>query len=293
MAKRDDKNNKQAGDTPLPASFKLNDPDLPEEIASRTITSGGYPYKKRMKRKDFKSVLHTLQVELCKLQSYNLKTGQRIVCLFEGRDSAGKGSCIRHFSRHLNPRHTRSVALPKPTTAEQGQLYFQRYAEHLPTSGEIVLFDRSWYNRAGVERVMGFCTERELATFLREAPIFEGLLVRDGIRFFKFFLSIGREMQIKRFHQRRHDPLKQWKLSPIDIAALAKWDAYTEARDEMLRFTHTSIAPWHIILANDQRRARIEAIRTVLLSTEYEGRDPDAIGEANEKIIGVGPDFLV
>jgi polyphosphate kinase 2 len=269
----------------LPRGFSIDAPKLPKEIEERAMRSGGYPYDKRMKKKEYEARLLALQIELIKLQKHNLKTGGRIVCLYEGRDGSGKGSCIKAFNQHMNPRNTRTVALTKPTETERGQLYFQRYAVHLPTAGEIVLFDRSWYNRAGVERVMGFCTGHQLAIFLREAPEFEGLLVRDGIRLFKFYLTIGREMQLERFFERRHDPLKQWKLSDIDYASLSKYDDYTLAEIEMFRFTHTVTAPWSVVRANDQRRARLETIRHVLLAVEYEGRDLSAIGEADPNII--------
>ena len=278
--------------TPLPKGFSLDAPELPKAIDDASMRSGGYPYDKRMKREAFEEQLQKLQIELVKLQMHVLKARERILILFEGRDGAGKGSCIKAFAEHLNPRYARTVALTKPTETERGQLYFQRYAAHLPTAGEIVLFDRSWYNRAGVERVMGFCTPDQLATFLREAPEFEGLLVRDGIRFFKFYLSIGREMQLKRFHERRHDPLKQWKLSDVDIAALNKYDDYSHAQLEMFRFTHTTITPWLVVRANDQRRARLETIRAVLLALDYEGRDLDAIGKADPLIAGAGPEFF-
>ena len=277
---------------PLPKGFSLDDPDLPKAIDDAAMTSGGYPYEKRMKREDFDDQLQLLQIELAKLQTHNLKTRGRILILYEGRDGAGKGSCIKAFAEHLNPRNTRTVALPKPTETERGQLYFQRYAAHLPTAGEIVLFDRSWYNRAGVERVMGFCNADQVATFLREAPEFEGLLVRDGIRVFKFYLSIGREMQIKRFHERRHDPLKQWKISDVDLAALDKYDAYSDAQADMFRFTHTAIAPWVVVRANDQRRARLECIRFVLSAIDYEGKDAKVVGQIDPKIIGAGPEFF-
>ena len=266
-------------------SFSIDAPKLPKAIEDAAMRSGGYPYDERMKRADFEERLQALQIELAKLQKHNLKTGGRILCLYEGRDGSGKGSCIKAFNQHMNPRNTRTVALTKPTETERGQLYFQRYAVHLPTAGEIVLFDRSWYNRAGVERVMGFCTEHQLAIFLREAPEFEGLLVRDGIKLFKFYLTIGREMQLKRFYERRQDPLKQWKLSDIDVAALPKYDDYTNAEVEMFRFTNTVIAPWMVVRANDQRRARLETIRHVLLAIDYEGRDLAAIGEADPQII--------
>ncbi len=278
--------------TELPKGFSLDDPKLPKEIEDAAMRSGGYPYDKRMKREPYEEELLALQIELMKLQKHNLKVGNRILCLYEGRDGSGKGSCIKAFNEHMNPRNTRTVALPKPTETERGQLYFQRYAVHFPTSGEIVLFDRSWYNRAGVERVMGFCTEDQLAVFLREAPEFEGLLVRDGIKLFKFYLTIGREMQLERFHERAQDPLKQWKLSPVDLASLNRYDDYTRAETEMFRFTHTAISPWIVVRANDQRRARLETIRHILLSIEYGGRDLDAIGKHDPLIIGSGPAFF-
>lgn len=279
-------------DSSLPKGFSLADPKLPKEIEDAAMRSGGYPYDKRIKREDYEEKLLALQIELMKLQKHNLKVGNRILCLYEGRDGSGKGSCIKAVNEHMNPRNTHTVALPKPTETERGQLYFQRYAVHLPTAGEIVLFDRSWYNRAGVERVMGFCTEDQLAVFLREAPEFEGLLVRDGIKLFKFYLTIGREMQIERFHDRAQDPLKQWKLSPVDMAALGRYDDYTRAEIEMFRFTHTAIAPWVVVRANDQRRARLETIRHILLAIDYEGRDLDAIGVHDPLIIGSGPEFF-
>ncbi|MGQ0455627.1 MAG: polyphosphate kinase 2 [Hyphomicrobium sp.] len=278
--------------TDLPKGFALDDPELPAEIEDAAMASGGYPYEKKMKKEKFEEQLKALQIELIKLQTHNIKTRGRIVILYEGRDGAGKGSCINAFRQHLNPRNTRTVALTKPTETERGQLYFQRYAEQLPTAGEIVLFDRSWYNRAGVERVMGFCDADQLAVFLREAPEFEGLLVRDGVKLFKFYLTIGREMQIQRFHERRHDPLKQWKLSDVDLAALNKYDEYSEAQVEMFRFTHTTIAPWSVVRANDQRRARLETIRSVLLAIPYEGRDLDAVGKIDPQIVGAGPEFF-
>ncbi|MEO0730962.1 MAG: polyphosphate kinase 2, partial [Pseudomonadota bacterium] len=188
-----------------------------------------------------------------------------------------------------NKRHARAVALTKPTETERGQWYFQRYAAHLPTSGDMVLFDRSWYNRAGVERVMGFCTPDQLAQFLREAPQFEGLLVRDGIKFFKFHLKIGRATQIKRFHDRRHDPLKTWKLSPIDLKSMALWDDYTVAQEEMFRFTHTPSCPWHVIRANDKRRARIGIIRTILSAHDYADKDGSIACAPDPKIVSLGP----
>ena len=242
----------------------------PDEELAPDWRDGGYPYKNLMRRSSYEAAKFELQVELLKLQAWVKETGQRVVILFEGRDAAGKGGAIKRFMEHLNPRGARVVALEKPTDQEKGQWYFQRYVQHLPTSGEIVLMDRSWYNRAGVERVMGFANADQIAVFLREAPEFEGLLVRDGIKLFKFFLTIGREMQLKRFHERRQSPLERWKLSEIDLAALTRYDDYTKAQIEMFRFTHTTTAPWTVIRANDQRRARLESIRVVLSAIDYE-----------------------
>lgn len=272
--------------------FELEDPKLPAWIEEQALIAENYPYDKSMKRQTYEEELEALQIELAKLQVHALETGLRIVILFEGRDSAGKGSTIQRFTQYLNPRHAKAIALPKPTERERGQWYFQRYASHLPTAGEIVLFDRSWYNRAGVERVMGFCSEDELADFLREAPQFESMLVRDGMKFFKFFLTIGRETQLKRFHDRRHSPLKHWKISPIDMAALEKWDEYTAARDEMIRFTHTPISPWTVIRANDKRRARINTMRCVLQQIDYKGRNDKVVEAPDPKIALQGDVFL-
>ena len=275
--------------------FDIDAPQLPARIEEAAMASGGYPYEAKLKREKYEKHLEALQIELLKLQAHvktSGKRGERIVVVFEGRDSAGKGGCIQRFTQHLNPRYARVVALTKPTETERGQWYFQRYAAQMPTRGEIVLFDRSWYNRAGVERVMGFCTEEETATFLREAPEFEQMLVRDGIHLFKIFLQIGREMQLKRFHSRRHDPLKRWKLSDIDLAAIPKWDDYTRAQIEMFRYTHTPTTPWTVILANDQRRARLEAIKLILKSIDYPEKDAEVIGEIDSKIVGSGPDFF-
>jgi polyphosphate kinase 2 len=274
------------------ASFDIASAKLPKWIDERALTAGGYPYDEKLKRKRYEAELVQLQIELLKLQAHIQATGQRLVVLFEGRDSAGKGGSILRFMQHLNPRHARSVALSKPTDAERGQWYFQRYVPHLPGCGDIVLFDRSWYNRAGVERVMGFCTPEELAQFLREAPEFEGMLVRDGIHLVKIFLTIGRETQLKRFHQRRHDPLKRWKLTDIDLAAIAKWDAYSQAQVEMFRFTHTPTVPWTVVKANDQRRARLECIRLVLDQFDYPDKDTTIVRPPDPKIVGAGPAFF-
>ena len=290
---RNKKSTRRGAKTKAPSTrFDLDNPVLPKAIEEAALGSGGYPYEKKLKRGEFDAQLHELHVELAKLQGSLRTTGERIVCLFEGRDSAGKGTCINHFVRHLNPRSARVVALTKPTETEAGQWYFQRYAAHLPPAGGMALFDRSWYNRAGVEPVMGFCTPEQHAIFLREAPEFEGMLVRDGIRLFKFYLEIGREMQLLRFHERRHDPLKQWKISDIDLAAMARFGDYSAAKEEMFRFTHTATAPWTVILANDQRRARLEAIRSVLHAVDYEGKDAKAVGKPDANIVGAGPKFF-
>jgi len=271
--------------------FDIDDPKLPDWVEKNKLTSGSYPYDHKMKRKEYEATLALLQVELVKAQAWMQKSGERVLALFEGRDAAGKGGTIFVMRQYMNPRTARNVALPKPTETEQGQWYFQRYVAHFPTSGEFVTFDRSWYNRAGVEPVMGFCTPEQHARFLAEVPHFERLIHNDGIHFFKFWLNIGREMQLDRFHDRRHSKLKSWKFSPIDIAGVAKWDDYTRARKEMMERTHSDAAPWTVIRSNDKRRARLAAIRRVLLSLPYEGRDLEVIGQEDDKIIG-GPDLL-
>jgi len=272
--------------------FDIENPSLPKWVKKGALGSGGYPYEDRLPEDDYFAQLRDLQLELVKLQAHLLKTGARMVVLFEGRDAAGKGGTIDTFREHLNGRYWLDVALPKPSDREATQWYFQRYIDWLPAAGEAVLFDRSWYNRAGVEPVMGFCTPEQTDDFLDEAPRFERMLVRDGIHLFKFWLAIGREMQLKRFHDRRHDPLKQWKISDIDIAALGKWDSYTDAAHRMLRETHSEAAPWRVVLANDKRRARLEAMRSVLKAIDYEGRDDKAVGEIDEKIV-VDPDRFI
>jgi polyphosphate kinase 2 len=265
--------------------FDIEDPELPKWVRKGALKSGGYPYEKRMDDGDYLKALRGLQLELVKLQAHLLKTGGRMVILFEGRDAAGKGGSIDALREHLNGRYWLDVALPKPSDRERTQWYFQRYVDWLPAAGEAILFDRSWYNRAGVEPVMGFCTAEQTEDFLDEVPRFERMLVRDGIDLFKFWLSIGREMQLKRFHSRRHDQLKQWKISDIDIAALGKWDSYTDAAHRMLKATSTEAAPWHVVLANDKRRARLELIRKILTSMDYAGKDPKAVGAVDEKIV--------
>lgn len=265
-------------------AFDLENPKLPKWVKKRALASGGFPYDEKLDDDAYETELNSLYLELAKLQDDQAKTGRRIVMLFEGRDAAGKGGTIKTYLQNLNPRYSDSVALPKPSDRERTQWYFQRYVDWLPAAGEQVLFDRSWYNRAGVEPVMGFCTPEQTTRFLAEAPNFERMLVNDGIHLFKFWLSIGREMQMKRFHDRRHDPLKRWKLSPVDYEALKKFDDYSEARTRMFHETHTDHAPWTVILSNDKSRARLAVLRVVLRSLDYEGKDLDAIGPTDEKI---------
>lgn len=273
-------------------AFDLEADELPQSIVEAAFRSGDYPHPKRMKRKRYKKELAPLQIELQKLLSWARETGERIVIVFEGRDGAGKGGAIARFTQHLNPRQARVVALSKPSDIEKGQWYFQRYAAEMPTAGEIVFFDRSWYNRAGVERVMDFCTPEQTEAFLHEAPQFEGLLARDGVRLIKLFLTIGREMQITRLHARWHDPLKRWKLSPIDFEALPRFDAYSAAFDDMLGRTSTETAPWSIVRANDKLRTRLNTIRLVLKAIPYEGKDEAAIGALDTHIVLSAADYL-
>ena len=272
--------------------FDVDDPVLPDWIEEKAFDSGDYPYGKKLGNDEYEKTLTQLQIELVKVQFWQQKTGKRIMAVFEGRDAAGKGGAIHATMAYMNPRSARIVALTKPTETERGQWHFQRYVATFPTAGEFVLFDRSWYNRAGVEPVMGFCTPEEYEKFLKETPRFEKMIASEDIHFFKFWLDIGREMQLKRFHDRRHDPLKVWKLSPMDIAALNKWGDYSDKRDRMLKETHTDNAPWTVIRANDKRRARINLIRHILTTLDYEGKDKQAIGTVDDKIVGSGPGFL-
>ena len=272
-------------------NFDIDDPDLPKWVEKARLSAGGYPYEERLDKKLYKHALEVLQIELVKVQFWQQETGARILSLFEGRDAAGKGGSIKTTREYLNPRNARIVALPKPSDRERSQWYFQRYVTHLPAAGEMVLFDRSWYNRAGVEPVMGFCTPQEHKTFLREVPGFEAALVRDGIHLFKFWLAIGRETQMVRFHSRAHDPRRVWKLSGMDIAALTRWDDYSHARDLMLRTTHTTTAPWTVVRMNDKRRGRLNIIRTLLKNLPYEGKDEDAIGEIDSLIAVDGAEW--
>ncbi len=245
-----------------------------------------YPYDERMPRDEYERAKRLLQIELVKLQNWVKETGQKIVIVFEGRDAAGKGGTIKRFTEHLNPRGARIVALEKPTENEQTQWYFQRYVTHLPHAGEIVMFDRSWYNRAGVERVMGFCTQDQYLQFMRDAPEFERMLVRSGLTLTKFWFSVTRTEQRTRFVIRQVDPERQRKLSPMDIESLDKWDEYTEAKEAMFFYTDTADAPWTVVKSNDKKRARLEAMRHILEQYDYEGKDTEIVGKPDRKIIG-------
>jgi polyphosphate kinase 2 len=258
----------------------------PDDALSEDWREGGYPYKNLMRRSAYEAQKYQLQVELLKLQAWVKETGQRVVILFEGRDAAGKGGTIKRFMEHLNPRGARVVALEKPTEAERGQWYFQRYVQHLPTAGEITLFDRSWYNRAGVERVMGFCTDQEYNEFMRQAPEFERHLVRSGVWVIKFWFSVSQKEQRRRFKEREVHPLKQWKLSPIDKKSLNKWKEYTDAKEAMFSQTDTADAPWTVIKSDCKKRARLNAMRYVLHKLPYANKDVEKIGRLDPLIVG-------
>ena len=246
----------------------------------------GYPYPDRMGREEYNRVKRLLQIELLKLQEWIKDTDERLVIVFEGRDAAGKGSTIKRFMEHLNPRGARVVALTKPTERERTQWYFQRYVEHLPSAGEIVLFDRSWYNRAGVERVMGYCTDEDYYEFMREVPKLESMWVGSGIHLVKLWFSVSRDEQHTRFVIRQVDPVRQWKLSPIDLASLDKWGQYTDAKEAMFFYTDTDAAPWTVIKSNDKKRGRVEAMRQVLSLFSYEGKDVELVGVPDRRIVG-------
>jgi len=271
--------------------FSLEYDEFPQELIEQTFPYGDYSFDRKMKKKKFERHLETLQIELVKLQRWVRANDERIIMVFEGRDAAGKGGTIKRFKLNLNPRFARTVALAKPSDTERGQWYFQRYIQHMPTDGEMVFFDRSWYNRSGVERVMGFCSEEEVQIFFQEAPVFEGMLAREGIHIFKFWLTVERAEQLKRFYQRKNSPLKNWKLSPMDEKAVGKWDEYTKAISDQIMRTDSAIAPWTIIDSNDQRRARIAAIQTVLSSIEYDDKDEDNIGEIDPRVVLENEEF--
>lgn len=258
---------------PNPAADPKTSENKRDTAAIIGFEQGEYPYPDRLSRTAYEAEKAALQVELLKVQHWFLETNQRTVMLFEGRDAAGKGGTIKRFAEHLNPRAARVVALNKPTEEERGQWFFQRYVKHLPTSGEIVLYDRSWYNRAGVERVMEFCEPNEYLEFMRQTPEFERMLVRSGIKLFKFWFSVTQDEQKRRFASRETDPLKRWKLSPIDRASLDKWDDYTEAKEAMFFYTDTADAPWTVIRSNDKKRARLNCMKHFLAELDYPDKD--------------------
>lgn len=245
-----------------------------------------YPYSDRMERTEYEHTKRTLQIELLKVQEWVKDNDLKIAMVFEGRDAAGKGGTIKRFMEHMNPRGARVVALNKPTNEERSQWYFQRYVKRLPAGGEIVLFDRSWYNRAGVEHVMGFCSDDEYEEFMNQAPRFEEMLVNSGVILFKFWFSVGRKEQVTRFTIRRIDPIRQWKLSPMDLASLDLWDDYTDAKREMIAKTDTDFAPWTIVRSNDKKRGRIEAIRWFLYNLDYPEKNAEAVGTPDPFIVG-------
>ena len=270
-----------------------NDPDLidPQGRAVETWKED-YPYETRMTREEYELEKYRLQIELLKLQYWGEDTGQRHIIVFEGRDAAGKGGTIKRFTEHLNPRTARVVALNKPSDRELGQWYFQRYIQHFPTAGEIVLFDRSWYNRAGVERVMGFATDEQYRRFMNQVPLFEKMLVDDGIHLTKFWFSVTQTEQRTRFAIRQIDPVRQWKLSPMDLESLDRWEAYTEAKEAMFLHTDTDHAPWISIRSNDKKRARLNAMRYFLSQFEYEGKDHEVVGTPDPLIVRRGRDAV-
>ena len=267
---------------PAPGTF----PTVTADKIREAFETGKYPYSHKIARRTYEAEKAALQAELLKVQLWAAETGQKFVMLFEGRDAAGKGGTIKRFTEHLNPRSARVVALNKPTDRERGQWYYQRYVHHLPTDGEMVLYDRSWYNRAGVERVMGFCTPAEYLEFMRQTPELERMLTRSGIRLYKYWFSVTQAEQKRRFESRETDPLKRWKLSPIDKASLGKWDYYTEAKEAMFFYTDTADAPWTIVKSNDKKRARLNCMRHFLSTLDYPDKDTDVATPPDPLIVG-------
>jgi polyphosphate kinase 2 len=302
----------RAADVVPPGAHEKTPPDLAEQMARLRVDVDeegepvllgadgsiidtwreGYPYRDRMTRQEYDRTKRVLQIELLKLQNWVKASQQKMLILFEGRDAAGKGGTIKRFTEHLNPRGAQVVALEKPNERESTQWYFQRYLAHLPAAGEIVMFDRSWYNRAGVERVMGFATPAEYLEFMRQAPDLERMLVRSGIRLVKLWFSVSRAEQRTRFLIRQIDPVRQWKLSPMDLASLDRWDAYTEAKEAMFFYTDTADAPWTVVKSNDKKRARLEAMRYVLHRYDYTGKDHEVVGIPDRSIVGPAADVF-
>ena len=276
-----------------PVAMKVaHAPQGTNEDSDYAALPASYPYRTRIRRADYEAQKEKLQIELLKVQSWVRDSGQKIIVLFEGRDAAGKGGTIKRYMEHLNPRGARVVALDKPSDRERGQWYFQRYVQHLPTAGEMVFFDRSWYNRAGVERVMGFCTPHEYLEFMRQTPQFERMLANSGVLLFKYWFSVSREEQLRRFISRRDDPLKHWKLSPIDIKSLDMWDAYTEAKNAMFFHTDTADAPWVVIKSDDKKRARLNCMRHFLHTLPYPDKDLHVAHQPDTLLVGSGAQVL-
>ncbi len=287
------------GEQPLDGAIsKFFENEAPADVrdaimhgGKRDILTDGYPYDRAMDKGEYEEELHALQIELACMQAWVKESGARIAIVFEGRDAAGKGGCIKRFSQYLNPRGSRVVALSKPSETERRQWYFQRYIAHLPSAGEFVFFDRSWYNRAVVERVFGFSDDQQRERFFRQAPEFEHMLVESGIHLFKFWLTVGRAEQLRRFLARESDPLKHWKLSPIDVESLNKWDDYTEAITEMFQRTHRPLTPWSVVQADCKKRMRLATLRKVLSEVEYDGKRHDVVGAPDPQILG-SPDVM-
>ncbi len=261
-------------------------PTVAADKIRHVFETSKFPYDTKMKKKQYEQEKAQIQAELLKVQKWVAETGQKFVLLFEGRDAAGKGGTIKRFMEHLNPREARVVALNKPTDTERGQWFYQRYIQQLPTSGEMVFYDRSWYNRAGVERVMGFCSPSEYLEFMRQTPEMERMMVRSGIHLYKYWFSVTQEEQKRRFDSRKGDPLKRWKLSPVDVASLSKWDDYTEAKEAMFFYTDTADAPWTIIKSNDKKRARLNCMRHFLSTLDYPEKDVEIVGQPDPLIVG-------
>ncbi|NLW04336.1 MAG: polyphosphate kinase 2 [Pseudomonadaceae bacterium] len=273
-------------------SYDQPSTESPLDKSPSSFVASNYPYDKKMTRREYESQKRLLQIELLKLQRWIKDEGERVIIIFEGRDAAGKGGAIKRMMEHLNPRGAHVVALEKPSEREQSQWYFQRYIQHLPAAGEIVLFDRSWYNRAGVERVMGFCSQEEYVQFLHQTPVFEQMLIDSGIRLFKFWFSVSRQEQFRRFMGRREDPLKQWKLSPVDLASLDKWEDYSRAKEAMLMHTHKSLTPWTVIKSDDKKRARLAAMKLILTSMPYTNKNDEVVTEADPLIVSSADEVL-
>ena len=285
MTKDEERPSFEGVDTLAVPVVRRHNEDIDPDDLTITHMEDAHPHAEKIRKKEYLSELRLLQIELLKLQTWVKANGERLVVLFEGRDAAGKGGSIRRFTENINPRGARTVALPKPNDTELGQWYFQRYVAHLPTAGEMVFFDRSWYNRAGVEIVMGFCTPQQYGEFFRQAPGFERSIVESGTHLFKLWFTVSHSNQLARFEARKDDPLRQWKYSPVDEASLGKWDEYTRARDAMLIHTDSPVAPWTVVNSNEKKRARLEAIRHVVHTLDYDHKDPEVARAPDPRVV--------